>query len=164
MVNFRCCNTDAFMNLLPNHVASYLPLLITCMSCPFLFVSAFRQAETSLMRRYARYTTTERKLIDSLKLKFILIVSVFYLCWVPNLVNGFVLWLDWTNLPMTWVVVNWHLMVFNHMNELFSKEKKNLFTFLHLDRHYLILYKELLTYCSTKYQDDASLKLNFRIG
>ena len=111
MYYFRCCNTDAYINLLPNHVASYLPLLITILSCPFLFISAFRQAETSLMRRYARYTMTERKLIDSLKLKFILIVSVFYLCWLPNLVNGFVLWIDWTHLPVTWIIANWHLMV-----------------------------------------------------
>ena len=104
---------DAVMQYLPNHIATYIPIVITCLATPFLFVSAFRQAETSMQRRYARYTTTERRLIDSLKVKFILIVSVFYLCWMPNLVNGLILWISWSNLPMTWIVANWYLMVIN---------------------------------------------------
>lgn len=84
-------------------------------------MSAFRQAEISLTRRYARYTTTERRLVESLKLKFILIVSVFYLCWMPNIVNGLVLWISWYKLPVTWVLANWYLMVrlsvYNHNYE-----------------------------------------------
>lgn len=122
------------MQYLPNHIATYIPIVMTCLATPFLFVSAFRQAETSMQRRYARYTTTERRLIDSLKVKFILIVSVFYLCWMPNLVNGLILWISWNNLPMTWIVANWYLMVINHFlkkkkicltNSLFSKASLN---------------------------------------
>ncbi|XP_046635273.1 G-protein coupled receptor 143-like [Daphnia pulicaria] len=103
-------DSDAFIMLLPNHVTTYFPLVLTCLACPFLFMSAFRQAEISLTRRYARYTTTERRLVDSLKVKFILIVSVFYLCWMPNIVNGLVLWISWNKLPVTWVLANWYLM------------------------------------------------------
>lgn len=108
---FTCVSYDTFVNLLPNHVATYFPLVLTCLACPFLFMSAFRQAEISLTRRYARYTTTERRLVESLKLKFVLIISVFYLCWMPNIVNGLVLWISWYNLPVTWVLANWYFMV-----------------------------------------------------
>ncbi|KAK4020869.1 G-protein coupled receptor 143 [Daphnia magna] len=110
MLYFPGNGYDTFVKLLPNHVATYLPLVLTCLACPFLFMSAFRQAEISLTRRYARYTTTERRLVESLKLKFILIVSVFYLCWMPNIVNGLVLWISWYKLPVTWVLANWYLM------------------------------------------------------
>lgn len=108
---FHMFSYDVFFHLLPNHVVTYLPLVLTCLACPFLFMSAFRQAEVSLTRRYARYTTTERRLVESLKVKFIMIVLVFYLCWMPNIVNGLVLWISWSNLPVTWVVTNWYLMV-----------------------------------------------------
>ena len=117
---------NALMQYLPNHIATYIPIVITCLATPILFISAFRQAETSMQRRYARYTTTERRLIDSLKVKFVLIVSVFYLCWMPNLVNGLILWTSWNNLPMTWIVANWYLMV-NHFFSLSAKPIINKF-------------------------------------
>ncbi len=121
--------SDPYIRVLPNHVASYFPLVLTCLTCPFLFWSAFRQAGVSLSLRYARYTTKERRLIESLRLKFLLIVGVFYLCWMPNLVNGLVLWLSWSDLPVTWVLANWYLMVSSVFNVLNCSSQLNfLFT------------------------------------
>ena len=101
----------AYIHLLPNHVATYLPMFITCLGCPILFQSAFRQAGESLQRRHARYTATERRLIDGLRTKFFMITAVFYLCWMPNLINGLALWIAWSHLPLNWILGNWYLMV-----------------------------------------------------
>ena len=124
-INFLCnfvCSClagDAYLWILPNHIVTYLPILATCVAFPILFFVSFRQAEISLMRRYARYTTTERRLFEWLKIKFFAIVSIFYLCYLPNIFNGFILWTSWIDLPIGWVLANWYLMVsISHSNQL----------------------------------------------
>lgn len=55
---------------------------------------------TSLITQsLSQYTRKERAIIDAVKVKFGLILLVFYICWLPNLVNSVLLWTEWTDLP-----------------------------------------------------------------
>lgn len=58
-----------------------------------------------------RFTHSERRVVDGLRKKFFLINGVFYLCWLPNIINGIVLWTSWNNLPKTFIITVWYLMV-----------------------------------------------------
>lgn len=56
-------------------------------------------------------TARERDMVDAIKRKFGMITFVFYLCWTPNFVNGFLLWILWMDLPVTSVISVWYVMV-----------------------------------------------------
>ena len=58
-----------------------------------------------------RFTHTERRVVDGLKRKFLAINGVFYLCWLPNVLNGIILWTAWDHLPKSVILVVWYLMV-----------------------------------------------------
>lgn len=60
---------------------------------------------------FLQFTSKERRLVDTLRLKFLFINVVFYICWLPNLVNGILLWTMWFDTPVKVVIVLWYIMV-----------------------------------------------------
>lgn len=57
------------------------------------------QVTSLITQSLSQYTRKERAIIDAVKVKFGLILLVFYICWLPNLVNSVLLWTEWTDLP-----------------------------------------------------------------
>lgn len=56
------------------------------------------------------FNCRERALVDAVRFKFFAINAAFYICWLPNLINGLLLWTLWFNLPARVVVSLWYLM------------------------------------------------------
>jgi len=44
------------------------------------------------------------------RIKFFAINAAFYVCWLPNLINGLLLWTLWFKLPVRVVISLWYLM------------------------------------------------------
>lgn len=63
------------------------------------------------MASSGQFTSREREIIDAIKMKFFIINIVFYICWIPNLINGILLWTLWFHLPATWIITIWYIMV-----------------------------------------------------
>lgn len=55
-------------------------------------------------------TSHEREVMSRFKWKFGLINIVFYICWLPNLVGGFILWTVWGSVPENIMVFIWYTM------------------------------------------------------
>lgn len=70
-----------------------------------------------------QFTIRERNIMDAVKIKFSLINIVFYVCWIPNLINGILLWILWFHLPVEIIISIWYIMVSNY-KELLKKLKK----------------------------------------
>lgn len=65
-----------------------LPILLVLICNPFLFYFASKAAKRALIWHYGRYTASERKLIDSIHFKFILILAAFLTSWLPNIIDA----------------------------------------------------------------------------
>lgn len=77
----------------------------------FSLVYFCSQVTSLITQSLSQYTRKERAIIDAVKLKFGLILLVFYLCWLPNLVNSVLLWTEWNSLPSEIVSVLLYVMV-----------------------------------------------------
>ena len=103
--------TTAYMRILPNYVMTYGPMIAVMVANPILYYQASREVDRQLLARFSQMSNTERDLMTKFKLKFSLINLVFYICWLPNLVNGIVLWTMWYSLPFPMVITVWYIMV-----------------------------------------------------
>ncbi|XP_049281468.1 G-protein coupled receptor 143-like isoform X1 [Anopheles funestus] len=102
--------TTAYMRILPNYVMTYGPMIAVMIANPVIYYQASREVDRQLVARFSQMSNTERDLMTKFKLKFSLINLVFYVCWLPNLVNGIVLWTMWFNLPFSMVITVWYIM------------------------------------------------------
>lgn len=59
----------------------------------------------------AQMTNRERKLVQTVRLKFALINITYYICWIPNIINGILLWTLWFELPVKLIITLWFIMV-----------------------------------------------------
>lgn len=64
------------------------PVVIVMLANPIIFYQAGKSAKRALIWHYGRYTSSERKLVDAIHTKFYLILVIYFLCWIPNLVNA----------------------------------------------------------------------------
>ncbi|XP_060064591.1 G-protein coupled receptor 143-like [Ylistrum balloti] len=71
-----------------NYVIFLSPVLIVLLLNPIFFYKSAQAAKRALIWHYGQYTMTERKLVDAIHLKFILILATFSACWLPNLINA----------------------------------------------------------------------------
>ncbi|XP_033747162.1 G-protein coupled receptor 143-like, partial [Pecten maximus] len=71
-----------------NYIIFLGPVLIIIIVNPFFFYKSAQAAKKALIWHYGQYTSTERKLVDAIHLKFILIMATFTVCWLPNLINS----------------------------------------------------------------------------
>ncbi|KAG7172262.1 G-protein coupled receptor 143-like [Homarus americanus] len=118
------CHSKAvnpYIRFLPNYLSSFIPIVVVMIGNPVLYCLAFSRVEKQIMSARGRYTQSERRVVDGLLKKFSLINVVFYLCWLPNIINGIVLWTTWDDLPKTFVLIIWYLMaILNPLQAVFN--------------------------------------------
>ncbi|XP_026495295.2 G-protein coupled receptor 143-like [Vanessa tameamea] len=114
--NARCHNiksvSTAILRILPNYCATYLPIAIVMVVNPVIYLLASKNIEMAVALPLAQFTSKERRVVDTLRLKFFLINAVFYICWLPNLVNGILVWTMWFNMPVKVIIIIWYIMAF----------------------------------------------------
>ncbi|KAF4524261.1 hypothetical protein B566_EDAN008809 [Ephemera danica] len=111
--NADCHNlgSNAFVRILPNYCATYLPIAIVMVANPLLYSSSSKDVQLIASRALGQFTNKERAIVDALRLKFFAINAAFYICWLPNLINGVLLWTLWFDLPVKVVTSLWYIMV-----------------------------------------------------
>ncbi|CAL4128617.1 unnamed protein product [Meganyctiphanes norvegica] len=110
-----------YLTFLPNYMSTFIPILFVMISNPILYYIAFAKVEEQITSARGRFTDSERHIVDTLRRKFLMINVVFYICWLPNILNGIILWSDWENLPKITLFVIWYLMaVLNPLQAVFN--------------------------------------------
>ncbi|XP_028292334.1 G-protein coupled receptor 143 isoform X2 [Gouania willdenowi] len=78
---------QGLQHAVPHYVTIYAPMLLVLIANP-VFFSRTISAVTSLLKgRQGIYTENERRLANEIKIRFFKIMLVFFICWVPNLIN-----------------------------------------------------------------------------
>ena len=95
---------------MPNYVATYGPMILVMIGNPIIYAISCREVDKHIIGRYSQITSSERALMDKFKAKFSMINLVFYVCWLPNLVNGIILWTMWFDLPIKVIIATWYMM------------------------------------------------------
>ncbi|XP_043272094.1 G-protein coupled receptor 143-like [Venturia canescens] len=102
--------STAILRILPNYCATYVLLAAVMIVNPALYVSSTRNLQDAVNCSLSQVTGRERKLVQTIKLKFALTNIVYYVCWVPNLINGILLWTLWFQLPIKVIITLWYIM------------------------------------------------------
>ncbi|KAG0728021.1 G-protein coupled receptor 143 [Chionoecetes opilio] len=121
--DLNCHNymVNPYFRFLPNYLSTFLPITVVMVANPILYRMAFSRVEQQIMSMQGRFTHSERRVVDGLRRKFLAINGVFYLCWLPNVFNGIILWTAWDHLPKSVILVVWYLMaVLNPLQAVFN--------------------------------------------
>ncbi|KFM82777.1 G-protein coupled receptor 143, partial [Stegodyphus mimosarum] len=117
--NFRCHTGP--LRVFPNYLLSYIPILLIMIMNPILYYISSKNVRILLTGGLGQLTYLEHNLLAALKEKFFCIVLVFYICWLPNIVNGILLWGIWENLPRNILVGVWYVMaIMNPLQAVFN--------------------------------------------
>ncbi|XP_058819996.1 G-protein coupled receptor 143-like [Topomyia yanbarensis] len=100
----------AYVRILPNYLLTYGPMITVMVANPVLYFTAAKKVDRQLVARFSQMTSIERDLMTKFKMKFFLINFVFYVCWIPNLINGIILWTRWYSLPYQNIITVWYVM------------------------------------------------------
>lgn len=88
---------------------------------PILFYLSSKLFTEKISLEFGQITNHERQLIKQFKLKFLFINLIFYLCWIPNLINGAILWFFWYTIPVQSILITWNLMaIFNPLQAMLN--------------------------------------------
>lgn len=82
---------------------------------PIIYVQCSKEVDQQLIRRFGQYTNNERQIHDLFKIKFSLINVIFYICWLPNIINAILMWTNWMEISRIRsvgliVIVNWYII------------------------------------------------------
>lgn len=102
--------STATLRILPNYCATYVLIALVMIANPILYVASTRDLKTVVLYSMSQMTGRERKLLHTIKLKFALTNLVYYVCWLPNLINGILLWTLWFQLPIKTIITLWYIM------------------------------------------------------
>ncbi|KAG8036207.1 hypothetical protein G9C98_004787 [Cotesia typhae] len=102
--------STAILRILPNYCVTYLLLGIVMIVNPVLYISSTKDLQNAVTCSMAQMTGRERKLVQTIQVKFAMINLVYYICWLPNLINGILLWILWFNLPAKVIIALWYVM------------------------------------------------------
>ncbi|CAH4029649.1 G-protein coupled receptor 143-like isoform X1 [Pieris brassicae] len=112
--NATCHNLTSLSNvllrILPNYCATYVPIALVMVINPIIYILAGKKVELTVALPLAQFTSKERRVVDALRLKFFLINVVFYVCWLPNLINGILIWTMWSTMPVKAIISIWYIM------------------------------------------------------
>lgn len=113
---FSRCHASSSLNMaivriLPNYFATYIPITLVMIANPIMYKSAIKDMQRVITAISGQFTSKEREIMDSIKMKFSLINLVFYICWIPNLINGLLIWILWFRIPLRVIIVLWYIMV-----------------------------------------------------
>ncbi|KAJ8681226.1 hypothetical protein QAD02_017013 [Eretmocerus hayati] len=102
--------SSAIFRILPNYIATYGLLTSVMIANPILYISSTKDLQNVVARSMGQMTGRERKLVHSIKIKFAMTNLVYYVCWLPNLINGILLWTLWFHLPVGFIITLWYIM------------------------------------------------------
>lgn len=97
--------------ILPNYIITYIPILVVMITNPILYKHSVEDMKAIITCTSGQFTSREREILEAIKLKFAVINLVFYVCWLPNLINGCLLWTLAYRFPWESVVMVWYIMV-----------------------------------------------------
>lgn len=105
----------ALIRVMPNYFFNYGPIIFVMIINPIIYVKCSREVDRQLVQRYGQYTNNERQIHDLFKIKFSLINIIFYICWLPNIVNAILMWTMWSQLSRTNMIgyiveINWYII------------------------------------------------------
>uniref|UniRef100_A0ABD2WIU2 G-protein coupled receptors family 2 profile 2 domain-containing protein n=1 Tax=Trichogramma kaykai TaxID=54128 RepID=A0ABD2WIU2_9HYME len=113
--------SSTILRILPNYLATYGLLAVVMVANPLLYLSTTKDLKNVVTRTMAQMTGRERKLVQTIKLKFAMTNVVYYMCWIPNLLNGILLWTLWFQLPVKVIISLWYVMaVMNPLQAFFN--------------------------------------------
>ncbi|XP_002738886.2 G-protein coupled receptor 143-like [Saccoglossus kowalevskii] len=69
-------------------------MLMVMICNPILYFFSARNVSSLIKARFGRFTDQERAVIKQVKEKFALILAVFYVCWLPNVINAVLLFFN----------------------------------------------------------------------
>lgn len=124
--NFYSCHTTsslstALSRILPIYLVTYIPITVVMLVNPYLYKSSMKNMEDIIIGNSCQITIRERNLMDLAKFKFFVINITFYICWLPNLINGIMIWIVWFHLPLEFTIIIWYLMaITNPLQALFN--------------------------------------------
>ncbi|XP_078681030.1 G-protein coupled receptor 143-like isoform X2 [Branchiostoma floridae x Branchiostoma belcheri] len=79
---------DGKGHLVPYYLSTYIPIVLVMILNPILYIFSSRSVPSILKSRRGKYTDIERAIVQSVRLKFFNVVLVFFACWIPNVLNG----------------------------------------------------------------------------
>ncbi|KAI8502868.1 hypothetical protein Bbelb_195700 [Branchiostoma belcheri] len=79
---------DGKAHLVPYYLSTYIPIVLVMILNPILYIFSSRSVPSILKSRRGKYTDIERAIVQSVRLKFFNVVLVFFACWIPNVLNG----------------------------------------------------------------------------
>uniref|UniRef100_A0A8B9GK08 G-protein coupled receptor 143 n=1 Tax=Astyanax mexicanus TaxID=7994 RepID=A0A8B9GK08_ASTMX len=78
---------NGLQHAIPHYITTYAPMLLVLLVNPILFTRTVTSVTSLLKGRQGIYTENERRLGTEIKIRFFKIMLVFFICWLPNLIN-----------------------------------------------------------------------------
>ncbi|XP_029935967.1 G-protein coupled receptor 143 [Myripristis murdjan] len=78
---------NGLQHAIPHYVTTYAPMLLVLIANPVFFIRTTSAVTSLLKGRQGIYTENERRLATEIKIRFFKIMLVFFICWVPNIIN-----------------------------------------------------------------------------
>ncbi|XP_078118145.1 G-protein coupled receptor 143 [Sander vitreus] len=78
---------QGLQHAIPHYVTTYAPMLLVLVANPVFFNRTVSAVTSLLKGRQGIYTENERRLANEIKIRFFKIMLVFFICWVPNIIN-----------------------------------------------------------------------------
>ncbi|KAK6309763.1 hypothetical protein J4Q44_G00196440 [Coregonus suidteri] len=78
---------NGLQHAIPHYITTYAPLLLVLIVNPTLFARTVSAVTSLLKGRQGIYTENERRLGTEIKIRFFKIMLVFFICWLPNIIN-----------------------------------------------------------------------------
>ncbi|XP_070506335.1 G-protein coupled receptor 143-like [Chironomus tepperi] len=116
----------ALLRIMPNYFVNYGPIAFVMIVNPIIYSQCSKEVDKQLIQRFGQYTNNERQIHDLFKIKFSLIIIIFYFCWFPNVINAILMWTMWPELSFRntigrIVVYNWYIIaVVNPLQAFFN--------------------------------------------
>nr|XP_009303291.1 G-protein coupled receptor 143 [Danio rerio] len=78
---------NGLQHAIPHYVTTYAPMLLVLAVNPVLFTRTVSAVTSLLKGQQGIYTENERRLGSEIKIRFFKIMLVFFICWLPNIIN-----------------------------------------------------------------------------
>ncbi|XP_019945235.2 G-protein coupled receptor 143 [Paralichthys olivaceus] len=78
---------QGLQHAIPHYVTTYAPMLLVLAANPIFFNRTISAVTSLLKGRQGIYTENERRLANEIKIRFFKMMLVFFICWVPNIIN-----------------------------------------------------------------------------
>jgi Ocular albinism type 1 protein len=95
---------------MPSYILNYGTILVVMIANPILYFQCSKEVNKQLIQRYGQFTNNERQILDMFKIKFSLINTIFFICWMPNIINAVLMWTMWFHLPVRVIIGSWYVI------------------------------------------------------